>query len=285
MSNPFAVVDPDLPDDVARLILAVPAELLPDPLALDLPERAVWAGSPPRRRKDGDSYRWLRYRDGWTAARLHRGSYAVLPPSTALDGSEELAARIRQATDALLDGQETPAEAMLDDVRIRAAVPREVFHIATVMQEAHEDDWPTLRARLTVRVEQLETLADHVLQAQRLASAELDPSSDEQPRRTDPDELVARAELGPLTSEIAALTARTHDVVTVLSAGLQVGLPAQETPAGPETLPGLEQDVTRLADRLAVSGVCPDAEQLLRQAAELLHRRDPRNPKSGITAE
>jgi len=274
-SEPFAVVDPDVPDDIARLILTVPAELLPDPLAMDLPERAAWAGKPPRRRKDGDSWRWLQYRDGWTAARLHRGGYVVLPPSAALDGAEELAARIRQASDMLLGSHEALAQAMLDEARIRAAVPREVFDIGTVMQEAHQDDWPALKTKLTGRVEQLETLAHQVLQAQRLALAEPEPSREELYRTVPNIELVARAELGPSTAEIAALTTRTHDVVAVLSAGGGGGGPAQDASAGAETLPGLGRDVSRLADRLAISGVCPDAEQLLRQAAELLGRQDP----------
>ena len=274
MSEPFAVVDPDVPDDIARLILTVPAELLPDPLAMDLPERAAWAGKPPRRRKDGDSWRWLQYRNGWTAARLHRGRYVVLPPSAALDGAEELAARIRQAADMLLGSHEALAQGMLDEARIRAAVPREVFDIATVMQEAHKDDWPALKTKLTDRVEQLETLAHQVLQAQRLALAEPEPSREEL-YQTDPNiELVARAELGSSTTEIAALTTRTHDVVAVLSvSSCGDGSPAQDASAGAETLPGLGRDVSRLADRLATSGVCPDAEQLLRQAAELLVRQ------------
>ncbi|MFJ5122321.1 hypothetical protein [Kitasatospora sp. NPDC088548] len=98
MNEKFAFLDPELPHDVAQLIAAVPPELLPHPLANDLTERAAWAGPAPKRRKDGDSYRWLRYGAGWAAARAHRGRYAVLPADDAPADAVDLALRLHQAS-------------------------------------------------------------------------------------------------------------------------------------------------------------------------------------------
>lgn len=270
MDESFVVVDPDLPEDIARLILTVPADLLPDPLAADLPERAAWAGAPPKKRGDGDSYRWLRYGAGWDAARFHRGGYVVLPPSASPDIASELAARIRQAAEALCGADASPAAVAPDHPWIGFAVPREVFDIASVMQEAHADDWPALAPLLGARIEQLEGLARQVLRADRLGAGEQHLAEEPEPYRTSPAELAARAARGSWTGEVAALTARTREVVEILGAGTRDGDPVQESPEQAEALSATAQDVVRLADRLAASGDCPAAEQLLRQAAELL---------------
>ncbi|MEU1084269.1 hypothetical protein ABZ368_29230 [Streptomyces sp. NPDC005908] len=71
------LIDPLVPDEDAALIAAVPPELLPPPEG-PVPDRPLWAGRPPKRREQGDSYRWLCYQDGYRAAARHRGGYRIV---------------------------------------------------------------------------------------------------------------------------------------------------------------------------------------------------------------
>lgn len=57
------LIDPLVPAEDAALIAGVPPELLP-PAEGPVPDRPRWAGRPPKRREQGDSYRWLSYQAG-----------------------------------------------------------------------------------------------------------------------------------------------------------------------------------------------------------------------------
>jgi hypothetical protein len=73
------LIDPLVPEDDAALIAGVPPELLP-PAEGPVPDWPRWAGRPPKRREQGDSYRWLCYQDGYRAAARHRGYRVVNKP-------------------------------------------------------------------------------------------------------------------------------------------------------------------------------------------------------------
>lgn len=133
------VIDPLVPAEDAALIAGVPPELLPPPEG-PVPDRPRWAGRPPKRREQGDSYRWLSYQDGYRAAARHRGAYRIVkkpPRSQQWEPYQEILDRLMAAT--------------IQDEMARATVRDEVWALTQLL-------WS--HAELSAKVTSLERQAD-----------------------------------------------------------------------------------------------------------------------------
>ncbi|MEW2078128.1 hypothetical protein AB0941_31790 [Streptomyces sp. NPDC013433] len=135
------LIDPLVSAEDAALIASVPPELLPPPEG-PVPDRPKWAGRPPKRREQGDSYRWLCYRDGYRAAARHRGGYRVVKKPVLWRELEPYQESLDRLT-----------AAMIHDEVARATVRDEVWALTQLL-------WSY--AELTAKVTVLERQADNI---------------------------------------------------------------------------------------------------------------------------